>query len=153
MMLKLPAETWKLPTSNAPMLLNTSIFRNIQLTFVKIFLLFIPVSIVEEAEFCMKEVLISPNILNHPPQLLSPIYIIESTANLVGFPSVSLCSAEMFTCLQKRNESTKWSKETTGFMLLPKDHSGVRNISGYPSLALLSHLKHLLVPDQQRKFQ
>lgn len=62
-------------TSNTPMLLNTLIFRNIQLIFLKIFLLFIPISIAEEAEFCMKEVLISPNILNHAPQLLSPIYL------------------------------------------------------------------------------
>lgn len=48
-------------------------FRNIQ-SFLKFFLLMIHTSIAIEAEFCMKEVLIASNTINHFPQLLSPIY-------------------------------------------------------------------------------
>lgn len=129
------------------MLLNISIFRNTQVIFAKFFLLFIAANIAEEAEFCF----FLPVISTSPNFLVLRTHI-ETTTHLVEFLGVPLCHVEMFTCLQKRNERAKWSAETTEFILLPKDHFGVRNISGYPSLALRSHLKHL-IPDQQRKFQ
>lgn len=47
--------------------LNISIFRNIQMIFMKFILLFVHTGMVGSAEFCIKEVLISPDITKTPP--------------------------------------------------------------------------------------
>lgn len=81
------------------MTLNISIFRNIQF-----FLLFITQA-QGKAEFYIKKVLISLHIMNHSPNFL--VLHTETTSNLVGFPGVPPCTAEIFTHLQKRHERTK----------------------------------------------
>lgn len=126
-------------------------FRNIQI-FLKFFLLMIHTSIAIEAEFCMKEVLIASNTINHFPQLLSPIYTYWDHHASCGIHLVYHHRVK-FLPVCRRETRAKRAKETSDFILLPKDHFGARNISGFPSLVHLFHLKHLLVPDQQRKFQ